>query len=120
VGQLLEQVTVLEGRRDTQIEIPDSPVPLPIHILLPAEHWLVPIEELNLDSGEDKECWAIVEDQAQVLEGRDAKELGLAGELFKDGEDILDVLWRRNLRGDEVPVYEEALAYNNPGYISDH
>jgi len=37
-----------------------------------------------------------------------------------DGEDILDVLRRRNLRGDEVPEYEEALVYDDPGYISDH
>ena len=108
------------GRRDTLIEILDSPVALPVHILPPAEHRLVPIEELNPDSGEDKEHWAITEDQAQVLEGRDAEELGLVGELFEDGEDILDVLQRRNLRGDEVPEYEEAPAYDNPGYISDH
>ena len=64
VGQLLERVTVLEGRRDTPIEIPDSPTPLPIHILPPAEHRLVPIKELNPDSGEDEERWAIAEDQA--------------------------------------------------------
>ena len=120
VDQLLERVTVLEGRRDTPIEIPDSPVPLPIHILLPVEHQLVPIEELNPDSGEDKELWAIAEDQARVLEGRDAEELGLEGELFVDGENILDVLRRRNLRGDEVPEYEEPPEYNDPGYTSDH
>jgi len=55
VDQLLERVIVLEGRRDSLIEIPDSPIPLPIHILPPAEHQLVLIEELNLDSGEDEE-----------------------------------------------------------------
>jgi len=44
----------------------------------------------------------------------------VAGELFMDGESILDVLWRRNLRGDEVPGYEEASVYDDPGYISDH
>ena len=64
VDQLLERVTVLEGRRDSLIEISDSPVPLPICILLSVEHQLVPIKELNLDSGEDEERWAIAEDQA--------------------------------------------------------
>ena len=37
-----------------------------------------------------------------------------------DGEDVLDVLQRRNLRGDEVPEYEEAPVYDDPGYVSDH
>jgi len=44
----------------------------------------------------------------------------LEGELFEDGETILDVLRRRNLRGDEVPVYKEAPAYDDPGYILDY
>jgi len=118
VGQLLERVTVLEGRRDTPIEIPDSPVPLPIRI--PENHRLVPIKELNPDSDEDEALWAIAEDQARVLEGRDAEELGIAGEAFVDGEDITDVLRRQILRGDEVPVYEEPPDYNDPGYTSDH
>ena len=119
VGQLLERVTVLEGRRDTPIEIPDSPIPLPVRIL-PGPHILVPIEELNPNSDEDEALWAIAEDQARVLEGRDAEELGVAGEAFVDGEDILDVLRRRNLRGDEVPEYEDPPDYNDPGYTSDH
>ena len=55
---------------------------------------MVPIEELNPDSNEDEAMWAIAEDQAQVLEGRDAEELGIAGEAFVDGEDITDVLRR--------------------------
>ena len=119
VGELLERVTVLEGRRDTPIEIPDSPVPLPVRIL-PGPHILVPIEELNPNSDEDEALWAIAEDQARVLEGRDAEELGIAGEAFVDGEDFTDVLRRQNLRGDEVPEYEEPLDYNDPGYTSDH
>jgi len=56
----------------------------------------------------------------QPLEGEDVRELGLEGELFKEGKMILDVLQRRNLRGDKVPEYEEAPAYDDPGYISDH
>ena len=44
----------------------------------------------------------------------------LPGEEYEEGESILDVLQRRNLRSDEVPVYEEAPAYDDPGYILDH
>jgi len=120
VGQLLERVTVLEGRRDTLIEILDSPIALPVHIMIPKEHRLAPIEELNPNSREDEERWAITEDQAQVLEGRDAEELGITGEVFVDGEDALDVMRRVRLRGDEVPEYEQPPEYNDPGYISDH
>ena len=42
------------------------------------------------------------------------------GEEYADGETILDVLQRRNVRAEEVPKYVEPLAYNNPGYVSDH
>ena len=95
---------VLEGQRDSPIEIPDSPVLIPI--LLPARQLLVLIEELN----------------PEEEEGINLDEVfcPLPGEEFEEGETILDVLRRRNLRGDEVPVYEEALAYDDPGYISDH
>ena len=44
----------------------------------------------------------------------------LPGEEYEEGETILDVWRRRNLRGDEVPEYKEASAYDDPGYISDH
>ena len=93
----------LEGQRDSPIEIPDSPIPIPVPP--PAKHRLIPIEELNpLEEGVDLD---------QVFHP-------MVGELYKEGETILDVLWRRNLRGDEVPEYEEAPAYNDPGYILDH
>ena len=45
------------------------------------------------------------------------RELWIEGEIFGDGETILDVL-RRNLRGDKVPRYLSP-HYNNPGYLSD-
>jgi len=44
----------------------------------------------------------------------------MPGEEYADGETILDVLWRRNVRAEEVPEYEEPPEYNDPGYTSDH
>lgn len=46
--------------------------------------------------------------------GNDVRELGTEEEIFEDREMILDVLRRRNLRGNEVPDYYD------PGYIPDH
>ena len=95
---------VLEGQRDSSIEILDSPVLIPILPLV--EYWLVLIEELN----PEEEGGVDLDEIFQPLLGKE----------YVDGETILDILWRRNLRGDEVPEYEEAPAYNNPGYISNH
>jgi len=70
---------------------------------------LVPIEELVLD-----------------LEGEGEQGVDLEvfrvrlGEEYADGKTVLDVLWRRNMQEGEVPEYEEALAYDDPGYILDH
>jgi len=50
VNELLNRVTALEGRQDNPIEIPDSPVPLPVRIHIDDAHCLVPIEELVPDS----------------------------------------------------------------------
>jgi len=50
VDELLNRVMVLEGRQDNPIEIPDSPVPLPVWIHIDDAHRLVPIEELVPDS----------------------------------------------------------------------
>ena len=47
------------------------------------------------------------------------RELGIKGEIFKDGEMILDILKRRNLRDDEVPRYLAPLDYNDLGYLSN-
>ena len=63
VDKLLVQVTVLEGQRDSPIELLDSPVPIPIPPL--ASQQLTPIdEEVVLDSG-DERVIAIAEDQTQ-------------------------------------------------------
>ena len=44
----------------------------------------------------------------------------MLGEEYADGETILDVLWRRNARAEEVPEYIDPPAYNDLGYVSDH
>ena len=107
VDQLLTQMTVLEGWRDSLIEILDSPVLILISSL--AGHLLILIEDLNPEEGEEDE-------------GVDLDEVfhPMPGEEYVEGETILDVLQRRNLRGDAVPEYEEALVYDDPGYILDH
>jgi len=94
VDQLLTWVTVLEGRRDSPIELPDSPMALPVWILPPAEYRLVPIKDL----GEEEEDEGV--DLDEVFRVR-------PGEEYMDGETILDVLWRRNQRENTVPEYEE-------------
>ena len=64
---------------------------------------------LNLPAGYDSLCpqW---EEVFRVM----------PGEEYVDGETILDVLWRRNARAEEVSEYVDPLAYNDPGYVSDH
>ena len=75
------------------------------------EGLLVLIEDLNLEAEEGEE-----------EEGVDLEEVFrvMPGEEYADGEMILDVLWQRNVRAEEVPKYEEPLEYNDPGYVSDH
>ena len=70
---------------------------------------MVPIEELvpDLEDGGDQGV-----DLEEVFRVR-------PGEEYVDGEMILDVLWRRNARAEEVPEYVEPPAYNDPGYVSD-
>ena len=110
VDELLNRVTVLEGRQDNLIEIPDSPVPLPIRIHIDNAHRLVPIEELVPDSEGEEDGGVDLEEVFRVM----------PGEEYVDGEMILDVLWRRNARAEEVPEYVDPPAYNDPGYVSDH
>ena len=55
VNELLARVMVLEGRQDNPIEIPDSPAPLPIRIVVDDAHRLVPIKELVPDSEGEEE-----------------------------------------------------------------
>jgi len=110
VDELLNRVTALEGHQDNPIEIPDSPAPLPVRIQIDDTHRLVPIEELVPDSEGEEEQGVDLEEVFRVR----------PGEEYADGETILDVLQRRNVRAEEVPKYVEPLAYNNPGYVSDH
>ena len=110
VDKLLTRITVLEGQAEHPIEILDSPVPLPVHIMVDDAHCLVSIEELVPDSEDEEDRGVDLEEVFQVM----------PGEEYADGETILDVLWRRNARAEEVLEYEEPPEYNDPGYVSDH
>ena len=119
VDELLERVTVLEGRQDNPIEIPDSSTPLPIRIVIDDAHRLVPIEEL-VPSSEDGEEGVNLDEVFQVNPDLEEIYRVRPGEAFEEGEMILDVLRRRNARAEEVPKYVDPPAYNDPGYTSDH
>jgi len=110
VDELLNRVTALEGHEDNPIEIPDSPVALPVRILIDDAHRLVPIEELVPDSEGEEDGGVDLEEVFRVM----------PGEEYADGETILDVLRRRNARAEEVPEYIDPPSYNDPGYVSDH
>ena len=110
VNELLTRITVLEGWADHPIEIPDSSAPLPVRILIDDAHHLVPIEELVPDLEGEEELGVDLDEVFQVR----------PGEEYAEGETILDILWRRNARAEEVPEYEEPPEYNDPGYTSDH
>ena len=110
VNELLTRIMVLEGQAEHPIEIPDSPAPLPVRIMVDDAHRLVPIEEVVPDSEGEEDQGVDLEEVFQVR----------PGEEYADGETILDVLWRRNARAEEVPEYVEPPAYNDPGYVSDH
>jgi len=110
VNELLTRIMVLEGQAEHPIEIPDSPAPLPVRIMVDDAHRLVPIEEVVPDSEGEEDQGVDLEEVFQVR----------PGEEYADGETILDVLWRRNARAKEVPEYVNPPAYNDPGYVSDH
>ena len=101
---------MLEGRTEHPIEIPDSPAPLPVRIMVDDTHHLVPIEELVPDSEGEEDQGVDLEEVFQVM----------PGEEYANGETILDVLRRRNAQAEEAPEYEEPPQYNDPGYVSDH
>ena len=110
-------IMVLEGTRNSLIIIPDSPLPIPIPA--PGGNLLVEI----VDRTDDVAAQANVEDQAERVGRRVMiKEGGVfrvAGELYEEGEDIMDVLWRVEAHDTEVPQYLEAPGYNNPNCIPD-
>ena len=84
------RVTVLEGYQDHLIKILDSPAPIPIPPLR-GVNLLVEIQ----DGMDNKANWAVVEDLVEgqyQLEGVDMEELRLLGEVFEEGETMLDVM----------------------------
>ena len=117
VNKLLMRVTVLEGTQGNPIEIPDSPALIPIPP--PGGNLLVEI----VDGTNDKAAQAAAEDQVegQMLQvtGEEARVLGVEGEIFEEGKDILDILRRVVARNQEIPRYPEPPQYNDPNYIPD-
>ena len=80
---------------------------------------------VEIDNGVDNEvAQTIAEDQAEgrvrrrvmIEEGR---VFWIAGEEYKEGEDIMDVLRRVEVWDTEIPQYPEAPSYDDPNYISD-
>ena len=111
------RVMVLEGYQDNLIEIPDSSALIPIPP--PRGSLLVEIQ----DGTDDEANQAVVEDLAEgqyCLEGVDTKELELVGEVYEEGETILDVMRWLNQRDEEIPRYLNPPNYFDPGYTSDH
>ena len=117
VNELLIQVMVLEGHQGSPIEISDSLAP--ILIPSPGGNLLVEIQDRTDNKQNQVNVEDLTEGQGQ-LEGEEAEELELVGEIFEDGETIMDVLRRRNQREDEVPKYLDPPDYFDLGYISNH
>ena len=117
-SELLVWVMALEGTQDSLIIIPDSPPPIPI--LAPGGNLLVEIE----DGTDNTAVQVIVEDQAEGRVRRRVKieeggVFGVAGELYEEGEDIMDVLRQVEAWDAEIPQYRPAPSYDNPNYIPD-
>ena len=80
---------------------------------------LIPIDDVD-----DERNQMIAEDQVRIAEGRlrvtveQAGEWGVEGELYEEGETMLDVLHRVEARDDEVPRYPPVLGYDDP-YVPD-
>ena len=111
-------VTALEGTQDSPILIPDSLELIPIPA--PGGNLLVEIE----DSTDDVAVQAIMEDQVEGVGRRRVmiKEGGIfrvVGELYEEGEDIMDVLRRVEAWDAEIPQYRAPLGYDDPDYIPD-
>ena len=65
-----------------------------------------------------------MEDQAEGVVRRrvtieEGGVFGVAGELYKEGEDIMDVLRRVKVRDAEIPRYPAAPDYDDLNYIPD-
>ena len=80
---------------------------------------LIPIDDVD-----DEWNQMIMEDQARIVEGmqrltvEQAGEWGVEGELFEEGETILDVLCRVEAWDEEVPRYPPVPGYDDP-YVLD-
>ena len=90
MDELLVRVTVLEGTQGNTIKIPDILAPIPIPP--PESNLLVKI----VDVMDDKVAQVITKDWAEgqmlQVEGEEVRVLGIEGEIFKEGEDMLDIL----------------------------
>ena len=117
-SELLIRVMVLEGCQDHPIEIPDSPVP----ILIPAPGGNLLVE--IVDGTNDDMAQVVAEDLAEgVGVRRVMREEGgvfrINGEVFKDGEDVMDVLCWVAARDQEILRYTQPPNYDDPNYIPD-
>ena len=117
-SKLLVWMMALEGTQDSLIIIPDSLPPIPI--LAPGGNLLVEIE----DGTDNTAVQVIVEDQAEGKVRRrvtieEGGVFGVVGELYEEGEDIMDILRRVEVWDAEIPHYPEVPSYDNPNYIPD-
>ena len=116
--QLLMRVTALEVTQDHPIEIPDSPVPIPI--LAPGGNLLV-----EIDDGVDNEAAQVItEDQTEVVVRRrvmirEGGAFGVAREFYEEGEDLMDVICWVEAWDAEISRYRPALGYDDLNYIPD-
>ena len=65
-----------------------------------------------------------MEDQAEAgnmfqVEGEEVRVLGVEGEIFKEGEDMLDILRQVVARDQKIPRYPKPPWYNDLNYIPD-
>ena len=117
-SKLLVWVTALEGCQDHLIEIPDSPVPIPIPT--PGEN--LPVEINN--GVNDAAAQAITEDQVEGIVRKqvtieEGGVFGVAGEFYEEEEDIIDVFRQVEAQEAEIPRYRPPPNYKDPNYIPD-
>ena len=115
-SELLVWVMVLEGHQDHPIVIPNSLAPVPIPA--PGKNLWV---EIN-DRVDSEAAQVIMEDQAErqvrrvtIAEGGVFK---IAGEEYKEGDDMMDVLCQVEAWDQKIPKYTQPPNYDNP-YIPD-
>ena len=118
--ELLRWVLALEHVRGNPIIVPDSPEPRPVPPpqVLGSGSVLVEIDN-RVDNERNQ---VITEDQAEMgarrVIGEEGRELGIVGEEYEDGEDVMDVLRHIEARDQEIPRYPPVLGYND-SYIPD-